>query len=293
MTLFSSSSSTGSVSRSPQARGFPDDFGTNNPKPVWKSPLYWGVFAAVLVAGVGGGALFICPNYDRCNIFGAKVAASYETGIGETFEVPLARNVSITLGPASRLSVFEGDTAVEIDGGAVFSVPPGSDAAFSVRANKAAISVLPIDSAVTTTIFGVRAYTSDGETSVGVVNGRIRLGSVVILNTGNVAEVANGHTTVTFDRSMGPFSGWADGHLTYVESPLRMVASDIGRWFDVDVRIPDAEMRDHAVTASFPIDSVSTVVNAVSQGGGVTVKRVGRVITIERGRIAEPYEEMR
>lgn len=254
----------------------------------WQTPGGLITTVVLVVAVVGLGAYILCPLMGGCNFFGPKVIESYSTELAETESISLADGSQIVIGPLSKLEVYEGEQQVNLKGTGVFRITPNVSRNFVIRANNTITTVLGIDSAPAVTEFAIRGFPKDTATSIGVIEGRIRLGEVVILNTGNVADVAqDGKTVVTFERHMGPFTGWTEGNLDFSETPLRVVGNELTRWFDVEVKIPDTTMWRDTVTAKFPIDSISAALKAVSQGAGVNARRVGRVITFERARRVE------
>ncbi len=291
MAPFLSSSPDGSASKSSRASRQSKDFDAFAKPSFWQTPIGLLVTVVVVAAVVGVGTYFVCPLIGGCKLFGPKVEATYETALGETKSVVLADQTVITLGPLTTLEVYEGEREVKLTGAGVFKVTPDLSRTFIVRANNTVTKVLGIDSASTPTEFGIRGYEKDSATSIGVLEGRIRLGEVVILNTGNLADVTKkGGTSVTFDRNMGPFNAWMGGNLEFAETPLSVVGAELARWFDIEVSIPDTSMRNDTVTAIFPIDSLATAFQAISVGGGVSVRRVGKVVTFGKARKAEPYE---
>jgi ferric-dicitrate binding protein FerR (iron transport regulator) len=289
MALFSSSRSGGTDFNDPRSPRLGADWGPPPEPPFWQRPIGMVVMVVAIVAVLGLGAYLMAPWLAQRGIpfFGPSVLNSYSTGIAEQKQVALSNGVQITLGPVSELKVYEGEKEIALKGTAVISITPKPTDVFTVRAANTITKVLGTDSAaVEGTEFIVRAY-EEGDTasSIAVVKGRVRLGEVVILNSGNVADVAkDGKTVVTFERHMGQFKGWMDGNLDFAETPLIVVAGELKRWYDVTVQMPDTTIWRDTVTATFKIDSISTALRAISQGAGVDVKRVGQKVTFSRAR---------
>ncbi len=283
MALFSSSRSGSTAFNDPRFPRRTAEWATPPEPPFWRRPAGAVLVIAAIVVLLGLAAYALSPWLASRGIrlFGPSVVATYSTERGKTESITLKDGTTIVIGPLSSLEVFEGEQQVLLRGVGVFSVTPNPNRNFIVNANST-ITVLGTDSAPANTQFAVR---QDTAISIGVIEGRIRLGEVVILNTGNVADVASdGRTVITFERPMGPYRAWMNGNLEFVETPLSIVASDLMRWFDVDVQIADTALRQDTVTATFPIDSLSTAIRAVSQGARVNAKTVGRTITFSRPR---------
>src|ERR1019366_1973328 len=54
----------------------------------------------------------------------------------------------------------------------------------------------------------------------------------------------------------------------------------IGRWYDLDVRVPDARLARRLVTAEFSRQSASEMIAALAVAMDATVEREGRAITL-------------
>ncbi len=63
-------------------------------------------------------------------------------------------------------------------------------------------------------------------------------------------------------------------------APLNAVAAELGRWFDVQIRIPDQRLAQRRVTAVYNKPTVSGVLDAIGATLPVRYERVGNVVTI-------------
>jgi transmembrane sensor len=211
-------------------------------------------------------------------------ALNYVTARGERATVTLHDGTRVVLGPASRLRV-ENDpghytTTARLDGEGVFSVRHDAARTFVVQTARAETRDLG-------TTFGVRDYASDPGAQVVV-----REGSVAVAAT--VGEHASGATLRANDIAMVDSDGqirsrhgsvaslleWGDGTLMFDAAPLTDVVQDMGRWFDLDIRIGTATLGDRRVTASFTTESADDAVRIVADALGLTVVHDGRVVTL-------------
>ena len=73
---------------------------------------------------------------------------------------------------------------------------------------------------------------------------------------------------------------WADGRLAFVDVPLGDVVRELGRWYDVDWRLADPDLRTRRLTATFAGDPVEDVVHAIERALGVRARWSGRTVTL-------------
>ncbi len=102
-----------------------------------------------------------------------------------------------------------------------------------------------------------------------------------MLHRGEVGTLdENGGVSATRAASVSRYLGWSSGRLTFVGQPLPDVLLAIGRWYDLDVRIPDARLASRLVTAEFSTQSPSEMIAALALAVDAKVERVGRVVTL-------------
>jgi ferric-dicitrate binding protein FerR (iron transport regulator) len=71
--------------------------------------------------------------------------------------------------------------------------------------------------------------------------------------------------------------------LAFKDTPLRDVARELSRVYDVEVTIADPTLADKLVTASFTDAPVDVVLRAVTFTVGAHYERTGRSVVILRG----------
>jgi len=234
--------------------------------------------AAVLVvaAGVGWRGLRR-PSSSTAVVPIERVAT---TGVGERLTIRLGDSSVITLGPVStiRYSVSGNARSVAVDGVADFNVVHDTARPFRVRAKNAIVTDVGTE-------FVVRAYAADSGVDVSVTLGVVTVSGgasdSVELRAGEVAYVArDGRAARVAGASALAFAAWLQGHLVFEDVPLSTVAEELGRWFDVQIRIPDRQLAERRVSARYNGATLSGALEALATTLAVRYERVGNVVTI-------------
>jgi len=86
--------------------------------------------------------------------------------------------------------------------------------------------------------------------------------------------------------------GWTRGELVFNNAPLSEVARELERWYNVEVRIDDASLRDLHLTANPRIgeslDEILNLVQGALSSHRVRAERNGNVVTFRRGPPISP-----
>ena len=135
------------------------------------------------------------------------------------------------------------------------------------------------------TEFVVRAYAADSGVDVSVTSGVVAVSGgasdSVELRAGQAAFVtANGRTAKVAGTSAQTLAAWVHGHLVFDDVPLSTVAAELGRWFDVQIRIPDQQLARRRVSAVYNRPTLSGVLDAITATLSVRYQRAGNVVTI-------------
>ena len=218
--------------------------------------------------------------------------AQYTTSRGQFATVHLTDGSEVTLAPESRLTISArfGDTAraLQLDGEAIFSVHHDPAHPFKVSAGGALIEDIG-------TRFDLRAYRGDAAVTIAVEVGSVSLAvarsdsagppassaNVLVLASGDVGTLdRNGKVSAARAERVSSYFGWASGRLSFVDRPLPEVLLTIGRWYDLDVRVPDARLAHRLVNAEFARKSPAQMIDALALAMDATVERSGRVITL-------------
>jgi transmembrane sensor len=244
------------------------------PRAWQKSRPHWiAAAAAVLVvgAGVSWRLLHVRPRVEATPV--ERVAT---TGVGERLTIRLADSSVIILGPVSTMR-YAGRT-VALEGIADFNVVHDATRPFRVRAKNAVVTDVGTE-------FVVRAYAADSGVDVSVTSGIVAVSGgasdSVELRAGDVAFVrANGRTAKVAGTSAQTLAAWVDGRLVFDDVPLSTVAAELGRWFDVQIRIPDPQSARRRVSAVYNQPTLPGVLEAITATLPLRYQREGNVVTI-------------
>ena len=254
-----------------------------------RSRAAWAAAGIVLVAGAA--ALLKLPA-PRVHASAAAPSHVYATGRAQTANVRLRDGTRVVLAPESRLTVpdafGDSDRTVSLDGQAVFDVVHDPAHPFRARAKGAVAEDIG-------TRFELRAYGDEQGVSVIVTAGAVTFGHAsgaasngaaegVVVRRGERARTDGPDGTTVLDHVPAELTDWTTGRLSFAKTPLADVARTLGRWYDLDVRVPDAAMRARPVTADFDTQSPREMVAALATAVGGRVEQEGRTLTIRPNR---------
>ena len=246
----------------------------------WLTPA-WGLrIAAALAVLVGGGLLYRSLVTSR-----PAAPREYVTARGQRAEFRLKDGTRIVLSVASRLRVPADYGARErtlyLEGEAYFDVRHDPGRRFVVHTAHAATEDLG-------TRFDVRSYEGDSTVQVVVAEGRIALrarASDTLVTPGQLGVATAGGALVVRDRvDVDRYLGWTAGRLTFDNTPLSEALPQLGRWYDLDLRLADRSLAALPLTATFKDQTTTQVLDLVAQALGLRLERDGRVVTFYRKR---------
>ena len=221
----------------------------------------------------------------------SEEAGHYNTTRGQYATIQLTDGSRVTLAPESRLTIpsaFGSESRdISLDGEAIFDVKHDAAHPFRVHAHGARVEDIG-------TRFDLRAYVSEAVVTVAVAEGAVALGrdrnassiangrtvEGIVLRRGDVGSLdATGRASTTRAARISAYLGWADGRLSFVSRPLPEVLATIGRWYNLDVRVPDTTLASRLVTAEFSTQSADEMIRALAIAMDATVERRARVVT--------------
>jgi transmembrane sensor len=192
----------------------------------------------------------------------------------------------VTLAPQSQLRIgddFGADAReVHLAGQAVFQVTHDARRPFRVHTAGVSTEVLG-------TRFVVRAYADDPDISVALVDGSVRIRSsadsdqsrALTLRPGQVARAVIGTAPrVDEQTNAAALLAWTEGQLVFKDTPLSQVARELGRWYDVDIRLADASLSERRLTATLGREPVDQVLELVVLSLDLRYERAGREIVL-------------
>jgi ferric-dicitrate binding protein FerR (iron transport regulator) len=186
---------------------------------------------------------------------------------GQRIYFRLPDGTGVTLGPAStlRYAADYGKTTreVELEGVGYFRVVHQPNRPFAVRLGPTVVRDLG-------TRFMVRARSGERRVEVAVAEGNVaidrqRQARSVVLGVGDVARVADSiGLRVAHGVDLSRYLAWTVGELVFDRRPLKEVTDELGRWYDVEIKLsPSLEGR--RVTAAYsdaPVTEVLTLLAA-------------------------------
>jgi transmembrane sensor len=188
------------------------------------------------------------------------------------------------LGAASRLRyarVF-GETArdVYLEGDGYFEVVHDSTRPFAVHTARAVVRDIG-------TTFAVHAYANAGATEVVVRDGIVAFNAGASAATGVILRAADlgrldadGRMTTVHDADVASYLAWTSGRLAFRNASLRDVGDALGRWYDIDVQLPDSAIGTRRITATFTNESLSIVLERIALSLDVRVEQHGRTVIL-------------
>ncbi|MFI5244090.1 MAG: FecR family protein [Gemmatimonadales bacterium] len=250
--------------------------------------------AAAVVLVVAGAAALWLGTQSRPATVAAPVEepGHYSTTRGQYATIQLTDGSHVTLAPQSRLTIpaaFGPDLReISLDGEAIFDVRHDAAHPFRVYAHGAQVEDIG-------TRFDLRAYADESIVTVAVAEGAVALGRArndstsrrerkvegVVLHRGELGSLdRNGRASTTHAARVAAYLGWATGRLSFVSRPLPEVLATIGRWYDLDIRVPDPALASRLVTAEFSTQSADEMISALAIAMDASVERHARVVTL-------------
>lgn len=208
------------------------------------------------------------------------------TASGQRTTITLSDGSRVELGPESRLRAPErfrrGAREVEVEGLAFFDIAEDPERPFTVRTHGAYTRVLG-------TQFTVRAYPEE-EVRVAVTEGRVAFGSsdlpvdsASVLTRGTIGVLAlDGSRHVEVDADLDPYVDWMDGRLVFRNEPLPDLLRELGRWYDIEVRVADPALASRHLSIAFQKEPLEQVLQLIVLALDVDYERDGNVVTLSR-----------
>jgi ferric-dicitrate binding protein FerR (iron transport regulator) len=241
--------------------------------------------AAGLVAAVGVGAAGWWKHTQELRVAEAAPPREYVTERGQRAEVTLIDGTRVWLSADTELQVPQsyGATArdVVLNGEAYFIVQHDGERPFRVHAGGSVSEDLGTE-------FDVRAYPGDSGAIVIVSSGRVALHHAAVsgaqvettqLSRGQMGRLdRSGAVSVVDNVDVDGSLAWRKGRLAFEERPLRDVARELERWYDIDIALDDSSLANTPLTASFTNQSADQALSIVSGALGAHYARDGRTV---------------
>lgn len=200
--------------------------------------------------------------------------AVYTTEIGERDSVVLRDGSRVLLGPASRIAARDRD--VTVVGEAYFSVVHDAQRPFIVRAGSVIIRDLGTE-------FSVQHDTAE-PIRVVVREGAVQLRrerDSVTLSPGDIGVVeSNGRVRANRGAATADDLAWTQGRLVFRDASISEVATDLRRWYGVELRVTDSALLNRHFSGSFAGEPADRVLEVIALALGARVERRGNTAYI-------------
>lgn len=187
-------------------------------------------------------------------------ASEFVTERAEMVTASLDDGSVVRLAPESRLRVTPVAQRREVwlDGEAFFAVARDSARPFAVRTRAGSVEVLGTRFDLRVVGDELRLVVTEGR--VALVSGEHRLNVVA----GQIAHVKDGGPPVVESAvKVDSLLAWAGDFIVFQSTPLRQVALELERRYDVKVLLPDSSVASRTVTAWFTNQSFPQVFHAI------------------------------
>jgi ferric-dicitrate binding protein FerR (iron transport regulator) len=241
----------------------------------WKLPVTIGVLALVAMAA---GLFFLDKLGEGEAALQAVSSATIQpiaSQSGQIGSMSLADGSKVKIGPETKIYIADGFPtkirAVKVEGTAQFDVAPKQPTPLHVVMRKSQVIA-------TGTSFVVSSFAADS--AFGVL---VREGTVTIktdkgekpLAANQTALVKNGAIEALSDAQKAEMFDWVDGKVTVTNQPLRVAMEQLVRWFNLDIKIPDASLLDRPVSFAVSLDSSRAAITQVEKSVNLKFAYVG------------------
>ena len=237
----------------------------------------WQIAAVLIVSAGAVGTWIWSGEAAKVAVPALRPPREYAAVRGQRAELRLADGTRVVLAPESRLTVpAQYDSvgrAVSLEGQAYFDVAHDAARPFVVRAGNASIRDLG-------TRFDVRAFANEKSVRVVVTHGKVSL-DTTLLGAGDVARLREtGESSVARGVDTTRYVAWTRGELVFDRTPIRDALAELGRWYDIDIRLADTSLDERRLTATLRDEPLSDVLSGVALSLGARVERRDRVVIL-------------
>lgn len=237
--------------------------------------------AAVLVVGF----LFV---FLFSNNFFSSVNEMVVSTSTEKQEVLLPDGTTVWLNTKSSISYpekFDGSQRlVKMTGEAYFDVEKNPEKPFIIQAENMKIEVIG-------TSFNINSHDLDNEQSVTVTSGKVAvsewgntdLDKITYLTKGEVARYNNNLRNIT--KSMNEdvnFLSWKSGELTFKDSSLKSIISDLQRHYQVEFIVEEEIKDDYSFNAIFRGNTLDEIISVLEISLGLELQAENNQIMIKK-----------
>lgn len=241
--------------------------------------------AAVVLVAAAGFVWRAARSSDRAAPAGQSSLERriYRTAAGQLDTVRLADGSTVVMGPGSRVGIGDAFGArsreVELAGQAYFDVVHDDARPFVVRTASAMLRDVGTTFSVhADSVGGTRVAVSSG--AIDVVATRAATSEPIVLHAGDLAVVTDAGVRVERGVVTDSEPAWTRGILEFRDAPLATVASELRRWYGVELVVTDPTIASRRLTATFDRAAAGDVGRVLAAVLGGSVTRTGDTLRL-------------
>ena len=176
--------------------------------------------------------------------------------------------------------IFTNGRTVKLKGEAFFDVTPDEEHPFTVITPNLSTKVLG-------TQFNVIAYENENSEEIILREGNVE----VYCNTGEMLETLQANQKLVLNTLTRKYNknlieadqyvSWTEGKLVFRNETMQQVADRLGRWYNVEIKIEDAELLKYAFRATFIDEPLEEVLKLLAMTAPLKYKEEKRQTTKE------------
>ncbi|HEY5511789.1 MAG TPA: FecR domain-containing protein [Prolixibacteraceae bacterium] len=212
-------------------------------------------------------------------------------GVRSQVVLPDGSNVWLNAESTIKFKVpFDKSTRdVSLCGEAYFEVKKNQDVPFVVKSGKVQVKVLG-------TKFNYKAFAKENNIEVVLAEGKVSLntegcakGNEKIMNPGDRAvfdKTAN-QTKIT-NGKIDKYIAWHNGKMIFDETPMPEVATQLERWYGIEVIIEDPRINKYRITTTFENESLHQVLELLRLSSPIGIKYIAATVDKTNKTLTNP-----
>lgn len=222
----------------------------------------------VLILGIGLGLFYFqsSPSVDAVSVVNTSSAS-------EVREVLLPDGSSITLMPHSSISYvedFKNSREVDLAGGAYFDIQKMDGKPFNVNIDELGVKVLGTRFMIEQSDESTLVYVEEGKVEVGLVDQSFK--SIVTADEGVYLDRLTS-SIQSIETSTDNMLAWKSGVLEFDNVRLTEVLKDIGKHYNVNVKLKNSDIGKCHLTSRFDNKSLDEVFEVLEIVLNIEIKR--------------------
>jgi ferric-dicitrate binding protein FerR (iron transport regulator) len=241
----------------------------------WKMPVAIGLIAVAAIAGSFFFLDTLGEGEAAVQAVGSATIQPIASQSGQIGTFDLADGSKVKMGPESKVFIADGFPtkirALRIEGTAQINVAPNQPIPLRVVVRKSQVIA-------TGTSFAISTFLPDSAFAVFVREGTVTVKAgktEKALAANQTALVKDGAIDVLSDAQKAELFDWVDGKVTVPTQPLRNVMEQLVRWFNLDIKIPDAALLERPASFAVSLDSSRAAIAQIEKSANVKFGYIG------------------